>query len=109
MADRFYRINARAYTDALRQVAGKPLTHISKELGYADTYLGNTITYGKIRACAAHQIEQMYKFPVSPYIIPEKKEEPKKLNTESCEFRALMDQIEELIAAYLLGQGVMKA
>lgn len=112
---KMYTILGKAYIDTLTKTTGKPLTRISEEMGYASTYLKNIGISGRIRVGIADLIEAKYGISVAPYIIPDGyivrkdgtgetifKEEPK-IDTESCEFRQMMDQIEAAIMTYIFG------
>lgn len=79
MGAKYYTIAGRAYTDMLKTSTGKALTTISAELGYNATYLRKmALENNKIRIAVANQIEALYGIPISPYIVKEQKEEPKK-------------------------------
>lgn len=97
-----YAINGEAYTDVLKVATKKNLSQISQELGFSPTYLKNIRADGRVRKSTADLIELRYQIPVAPYIITEKKEEPK-VDTDSCEFRQMMDQIEAIIFSYIFG------
>ena len=99
---KMYTILGKAYIDTLTKTTGKHLNRLSEELGYSPTYLKNIGISGRIRVGIADLIEAKYGISVAPYIVTEKKEEPK-IDTESCEFRQMMDQIESAIMTYIFG------
>ena len=69
MAQRFYKIMGRAYTDMLKLSTGKTLQQLSTQLGYGETYLKNVALENRIRVAVATQIELLYNVPISPYIV----------------------------------------
>lgn len=105
---KYYNILGRAYADMIQKTTNKPMTQISEELGYEKSYMKHIIEKNRIRVGVANQIESVYGIPVSPYIIPEKKEEGEKkmdklttmaaegLNVSSEEANGLLEEKKEV-------------